>query len=87
MRSADQVFRYGGEEFLVILPRADRTSARNAAERLRAAVESETAVTISLGVVSCHKDIPDKETLLGRADYALYLAKQNGRNRVEVAVR
>ena len=85
MRSADHVFRYGGEEFLVILPRADRASASEAAERLRAAVESEAGVTISLGVVSCRKDVPDKEIFLGKADDALYRAKQNGRNRVEVA--
>jgi len=85
MRSADHAFRYGGEEFLVILPRADKKSASEAAERLRTAVESETGVTISLGVVSCHKGEPDKETLLGLADDALYLAKQNGRNRVVLA--
>jgi diguanylate cyclase (GGDEF)-like protein len=53
------------------------------AERVRMAVQTETDVTISLGVASFTDDMPDKETLVRKADEALYRAKENGRNRVE----
>ncbi len=83
MRRTDYIYRYGGEEFLVILPETDAEKAAEAAERMRMAVEAETGVTISLGVASCRPDTPDSACLIGRADAALYRAKQNGRNRVE----
>jgi len=82
-RDADYVFRYGGEEFLLLLPWTDAAAARATAERLRMAVEVELGVTISLGVVSCQHGMMDKEGLIHLADEALYRAKQNGRNRVE----
>lgn len=85
LRNADYVFRYGGEEFLCMLPETDLPMAREVAERLRLAVETETEVTISLGIASLVETIPDRETLVRLADAALYQAKQNGRNRVEVA--
>ena len=85
-RAADYVFRYGGEEFLCMLPEADLTMAGEAAERLRLAVQAETDVTISLGVASFTDDMPDKETLVRKADEALYRAKKNGRNRFERSV-
>jgi two-component system cell cycle response regulator len=86
VRRADYVFRYGGEEFLIILPETDPAIAGEAAERLRRAVELETEVTISLGLASFQKGLPDKEALISQADSALYLAKQKGRNRVEGGV-
>jgi diguanylate cyclase (GGDEF)-like protein len=82
-RDADYVFRYGGEEFLLLLPWTDAAAAIATAERLRVAVEGELGVTISLGVVSCQQGLTDKENLIHLADEALYRAKQNGRNRVE----
>lgn len=85
LRNADYVFRYGGEEFLCMLPETDLPMAAEVAERLRMAVESETDVTISLGVSSFHEEVADKESLIKMADTALYRAKQNGRNRVEMA--
>ena len=85
MRKSDYVFRYGGEEFLVLLPDTELPMARDAAERLRVAVEKEAGVTISLGVASYHDGMADKETLVKAADAALYRAKEGGRNRVEVA--
>ena len=85
MRKSDYVFRYGGEEFLVLLPDTELPMACDAAERLRAAVEREAGVTISLGVAAYHHGVPDKETLVRAADAALYLAKERGRNRVETA--
>jgi diguanylate cyclase (GGDEF)-like protein len=83
LRSPDHVFRYGGEEFLVMLPETDAKNAYKVAERLRKAVASQLTVTISLGVSSYHTSIQGKENLINAADNALYLAKQNGRNRVE----
>ena len=86
-RDVDSVGRYGGEEFLILMPKTDKTGAVVYAERLRAAIESlpieglESYVTVSIGVTSY-----SKETLLelvDKADKNLYLAKDNGRNRVE----
>ncbi len=82
-RDADFVFRYGGEEFLLLLPWTDAAAACATAERVRTAVEGELGVTISLGAVSCQQGMTDKESLIHLADEALYRAKQNGRNRVE----
>ncbi|MFD2111704.1 sensor domain-containing diguanylate cyclase [Thiorhodococcus fuscus] len=89
LRQTDSVGRIGGEEFAVLLPGEDLGHARSVAERLRAlvaddAVETERGavrVTISLGVTElASTDGPD--TALGRADEALYAAKEGGRNRV-----
>lgn len=85
MRKADYVFRYGGEEFLIILPATDPHMALGAAERLRRAVETEGGgVTVSLGIASLCESLADQDTLIEAADNALYRAKKNGRNRVEV---
>ena len=86
MRTADYVFRYGGEEFLILLPGIDITNVCKAAERLRRVVESEVGVTISLGVSSYQESLQDKEALISEADNALYRAKRNGRNRVETSI-
>jgi diguanylate cyclase (GGDEF)-like protein len=87
LRKSDFVFRYGGEEFLALLPDTGLLMACDAAERLRAAVEREAGVTISLGVSTYNVGMPDKEALVGEADYAMYQAKQNGRNRVEMSIK
>lgn len=84
-RHADYLFRYGGEEFLAILPDANLKMAVRTAERLRSSVEAEAGVTISLGVAVYGEGLHERETLLCKADEALYQAKQNGRNRVETA--
>jgi diguanylate cyclase (GGDEF)-like protein len=83
VRRADYVFRYGGEEFLVLLPETGPERAREAAERLRQTVEAEAGVTISLGVAHLEESPSKPEQLIAHADRALYRAKQNGRNRVE----
>lgn len=85
-RHADYLFRYGGEEFLAILPDANLKMAGRTAERLRSSVEAESGVTISLGVAVYGERLHERETLLCKADEALYQAKQNGRNRVETAI-
>lgn len=87
-RSHDLAFRYGGEEFLILLPDIDLTGALAVAERVRIAVESPASVsvppfTISAGVALCDPaDGRDPEPLLRRADAALYIAKRAGRNRI-----
>ena len=92
MREFDILGRYGGEEFVLLLPETDLFTACSVSDRLRLTVmespmETEIGpitITISLGVVKATADIPNLDSLLKRADKALYTAKQNGRNRVEV---
>jgi diguanylate cyclase (GGDEF)-like protein len=89
LRDFDVLGRYGGEEFLVVLPEADAEAALGVAERLRRAV-AETPfnggahsiqITLSLGVVAFTHDHPDLNLWLTRVDAALYQAKESGRNR------
>jgi two-component system, cell cycle response regulator len=88
LRAYDVVGRFGGEEFLVVLPNTDLTAARAIAGRLREAVETNVNVggrepaTASYGVALWEKE-EAVDALLARADEALYRAKRNGRNRVE----
>jgi diguanylate cyclase (GGDEF)-like protein len=84
IRQTDMVARYGGEEFLIMLPDADRENACLIAERIRREIEAHTRVTISLGVATYHPEKDSKEDLIGKADQALYQAKQGGRNQVNV---
>ena len=87
-RLTDQVARYGGEEFVVLLPHADLASAAAFAERTRSLLASEKIspvtepITASFGVASLRPD-DTADSLLNRADQALYRAKSSGRNRVE----
>lgn len=85
LRTGDLVSRYGGEEFLVILPDTPPAGAMQVAERLREAVAAVTglpkAVTVSIGVAACLQD-ETPSGLVSRADAALYQAKNSGRNRV-----
>lgn len=98
LRDYDIAGRYGGEEFSIILPYTKLSEAQMVAERLRKAVEKtkidiskvnsdvtekNIGVTISLGVAEYSPD-DDENTLLQKADKALYKAKENGRNRVEI---
>jgi two-component system cell cycle response regulator len=94
LREGDGLYRYGGEEFLVLLPEQSLAEASLAMERVRAAIErvaiptsgSKEFVTISLGVAELDLALDHApEDWLRRADEALYRAKSNGRNRVETA--
>jgi diguanylate cyclase (GGDEF)-like protein len=82
----DIMFRYGGEEFLVVLPETSIDDALKTAEKLRSAVEErpiidEVGISISCGVVAWQQT-DDDARILERADQAMYRAKEEGRNRV-----
>ncbi len=87
LRDTDLIARFGGEEFLIICLGLGLTESYKVAERIRAAIEKQTEVTVSIGVAAYNHGLADKEKLVECADSALYLAKGNGRNRVEVYVR
>jgi len=91
LRSYDSIGRYGGEEFLFVLPGADATVAAQIAERARQAAAaspidigaSSLPVTVSFGVAATREAPADPAALVADADAALYRAKAGGRNRVE----
>jgi len=94
VRSVDLAVRWGGEEFLVVMPETDLANAAAVAERLRATVAKNSfaigsdgeklAVTISVGVAAAIAGGDNRDRLLKRADDALYSAKSAGRNRVAI---
>lgn len=93
LRESDTLARLGGEEFAILLPQTNREGALGLAERVRKVIEDTPLVyndapiyvTTSVGVtVMSHTD-PSVDKTLSRADHALYEAKRNGRNRVEIA--
>jgi diguanylate cyclase (GGDEF)-like protein len=92
LRPRDAVYRYGGEEFLVLLPETPLDAAAPVLERLRVQAgsremgdaEHQITQTISIGAVEVAADDPLEEAI-GRADSALYRAKQAGRDRIELA--
>lgn len=87
VRPSDIAFRFGGEEFLVLLSNVDVATARRAAERvrLRVAATSEELPDVAVSVGIALRRVGEaRTTLIERADEALYLAKRNGRDRVEV---
>lgn len=92
IREADSVYRYGGEEFLALLPHTDSGNAVIFAERIREKIakylfvdrkhDISIAISISAGITELRQH-DDAASFIARADKALYLAKQSGRNRVE----
>lgn len=86
-RGADELFRFGGEEFVILLEHVDEAGARIAFERLRWAVEDHTfpqsgRVTVSIGYTRLTEGDVSSTTCVARADEALYYAKRHGRNAV-----
>jgi diguanylate cyclase (GGDEF)-like protein len=92
IRPPDIIGRYGGEEFVIGLVECDQADALQIAERIRLKIAQDqfawehraTAVTVSIGVVMLSPEIDQVETLIARADQAMYHAKRSGRNRVEL---
>ena len=92
IRPSDIMGRYGGEEFMIGLVECDQSGALQIAERIRLKIALEqftwehhsTVVTVSIGVVMLSPEIDQVETLVTRADQAMYYAKHRGRNRVEL---
>ncbi len=91
LRASDLVFRYGGEEFVVVLPEIKEGTGVNIAEKVRANVESTpirvddgqiVSITVTIGVAEFPKDSPSLKKAIKLADVALYVAKKQGRNKV-----
>ncbi|MCL4270842.1 MAG: diguanylate cyclase [Anaerolineales bacterium] len=95
VRDRDLVGRYGGEEIVILLPNTDLTAGLHVAKRLRKTI-AETFVnltedivinfTVSLGVACTDENTDTLDTLINRADQAMYVAKHNGRDRVEYSL-
>ena len=93
VRTVDNLIRWGGEEFVVLLPDTELDAAMQVAERLRDVIakasiqvpNAELNITASFGVAGTDENTPDIETLLARADQAMYIAKYLGRNRVAMS--
>jgi diguanylate cyclase (GGDEF)-like protein len=93
VREADLVGRYGGEELIILLPETDRPTAIQVAERLLTTIaetpirvfDKDIRVTVSIGVAGEDENTTDLETLIARADQAMYIAKHKGRNRVAIS--
>ncbi len=94
LRNIDVAVRYGGDEFVCLLPETDKPSAVAVAERIREAMNAHLflaerglgiRLTASFGVASLPADAPDEEGLLRAADLAMYRAKEKARDRVEAA--
>ncbi len=90
LRKSDFVFRYGGEEFLVLLPFTDINSAKYVLEKIRKKIEenifncedTSLKITVSIGVAQYTDNILSIDTLLDEADKKLYIAKKTGKNKV-----
>jgi two-component system cell cycle response regulator len=93
IRDIDILGRYGGDEFAILLPDTGLESARQVAERLRAAISGDPFrteaglihITVSIGVSTNSEKITSMETLIDRADVGVYIAKEAGRDQIGVA--
>ena len=92
IRKRDKAGRFGGDEFLIVLPETGAKGAFQVAERIRQSIETTIRtelnltlpITASLGIAVCRTDGPEAQSLLEHADVALYRAKSLGRNRTEI---
>lgn len=86
IRADDKVIRYGGEEFVVLLPNLTRAGAEQVARRIQASLRNarfprrDQSITVSIGIAACPEDTQDKNRLLALADQAMYLAKRAGKD-------
>lgn len=91
LRKSDMAFRYGGEEFLVILPQDNLQQAKDLFEQIRTAIQDDSiggllegTVTVSIGITELASQGDTAEAAINRADQALYESKHQGRNRVTI---
>ena len=92
LRGSDVMARFGGDEFVILLPETEGRGAQEMAERIRKSVESsrfdirggDATMTVSIGIASYPEDGGNLEVILDKADKAMYRAKQRGRNQVVV---
>ena len=92
LRQTDVLARYGGDEFIVLLPHTESPGALEVAERIRRAIEAtpleisgnKVPITVSVGVASYPEHGSELPTIMSGADQALYKSKKEGRNRVSV---
>ena len=92
LRKSDIIARYGGEEFVIILTDTSKEGASLAAERIRKVIEKhkfrlrgeDVKITMSFGVAEFSENAADISAIIKNADYAMYKAKESGRNRVEL---
>ena len=92
VRISDMMFRYGGEEFVIVLPETDQSGVLRLAKRIRRRVEKlETRIqnhlihiTVSIGITTLQES-DDEKSFVARADHALYKAKRDGRNCIRIA--
>jgi diguanylate cyclase (GGDEF)-like protein len=96
LRKSDLLGRYGGDEFMIILPETSLAGAKKLAEKVRQAVEEldieapgskRFRFTLSIGVASCCAPIENIDTIVALADTALYASKETGRNKVSAMRR
>lgn len=85
LRNLDMVFRYGGEEFCILMVETDKKGAILAAERMLNLVRLSLPATISMGLSDYPTDATEKDVLIDKADKALYQAKTTGKNKVCIA--
>ena len=93
VREMDLIGRYGGEELIIILPETDLITALQIAERMCESIaeepikipNGEISTTVSVGVAAKDENTAQLETLIARADQAMYIAKHKGRNRVALS--
>lgn len=93
IREIDFVARYGGEEFVILLPHCDAESARSQAKRIQQALSNNSVpindklieMTVSIGIATINENHQCFEEMVNEADDAMYSAKKNGRNRIEMA--
>ncbi|MFH0877348.1 MAG: GGDEF domain-containing protein, partial [Candidatus Omnitrophota bacterium] len=85
IRNLDMVFRYGGEEFVILMVETNKKGAVLAAERILNLVRLSLPTTISMGIADFPTDASEKDVLIDRADKALYQAKAEGKNKLCLA--